>query len=57
MREVITFYIEESEENPELEHLQLTEKDVDELTAFLKSLSGPVRVNRDLIGRLPRDMQ
>ena len=57
VREVITFYIEESEENPELEHLQLTEKDVDELTAFLKSLSGPVRVNRDLIGRLPRDMQ
>jgi len=57
VREVITFYIEESEENPELEHLELTEGDVDALVAFLESLSGPVRVHRDLIGRLPRDMQ
>jgi len=57
VREVITFYIEESEENPELEHLDLTQEDVDELVAFLRSLNGPVHVHRDLIGRLPRDMQ
>ena len=57
VREVITFYIEESEENPELEHVDLTERDVDDLVAFLRSLSGPVRVHEDLIGKLPRDRQ
>jgi len=55
VRGVIEFYMEESETNPELNHVDLTPQDVDELVAFLESLSGPVRVQEELIGALPRD--
>jgi cytochrome c peroxidase len=47
--EVLEFYRDEAETNPELDHADLSDRDLADLEAFLATLTGPLAVDESLI--------